>query len=325
MATLREFLAVLATDSDQLAAFIRNPEEATQAAELEPTDRSALLSSVPSEIWPLLLGQEAAARSVKPEAVQGSLTVIGTGIRTVGQLTLEAIAWMKEADALLYVVGDPVAEEVMQRLNPEGAVSLGGYYSEGLHRRLTYDAMVAHILSCVRAGQTTCAAFYGHPGVFAYPSHEAIRQARREGYTARMLPGVSAEDCLFADLGVDPAVCGCQSYEATDFLVNNRMIDTSSQVILWQIGVVGDATYQRASYNLSALPYLVHRLLQFYTPAHDAYIYEAALLPRADPVIRRVPIGALNEHQVTATSTLYIPPERGSVSNAQLVATLGLG
>jgi hypothetical protein len=37
-----------------------------------------------------------------------------------------------------------------------------------------------------------------------------------------MLPGISAEDCLFADLGIDPGIYGCQSYEATDFLANGR-------------------------------------------------------------------------------------------------------
>ena len=48
-----------------------------------------------------------------------------------------------------------------------------------------------------------------------------------------MLPGISSEDCLFADLGVDPGVSGCQSYEATDFLMNAPIIDSSTQLILW--------------------------------------------------------------------------------------------
>jgi hypothetical protein len=39
-----------------------------------------------------------------------------------------------------------------------------------------------------------------------------------------MLPAVSAEDCLFADLGVDPGAAGCQSHEAADFLI----LDTRS-------------------------------------------------------------------------------------------------
>src|SRR3546814_12671609 len=34
--------------------------------------------------------------------------------------------------------------------------------------------------------------------------HKAIAQARAEGLEAHMEAGVSAEDCLYADLGIDP-------------------------------------------------------------------------------------------------------------------------
>ena len=76
------------------------------------------------------------------------------------------------------------------------------------------DAIVAE----VELGKTVCAVFYGHPGVFARPSHLAIERTRALGHRAEMLPAVSAEDCLFADLGVDPGD-GCQSFEATNFVV----------------------------------------------------------------------------------------------------------
>ena len=58
-----------------------------------------------------------------------------------------------------------------------------------------------------------------------------------------MLPGISAEDCLFADLGVDPAEAGCQSYEATRFLERRPAIEPRAALILWQIGVVGSANH----------------------------------------------------------------------------------
>src|SRR5438874_423683 len=175
---------------------------------------------------------------------------------------------MEIADSLLYVFADPVAEAVIKHLNPTGADSLARYYEEGKLRIHTYNAMVEHILRCVRAGNKTVAAFYGHPGVFAYPSHESIRRAKSEGFPARMLPGISSEDCLFADLGVDPGINGCQSYEATDFLVNGRRIDPSSSVVLWQIGVVGDGTFKTNGYDLSAMPLLIERLCQYYPMNH---------------------------------------------------------
>jgi len=52
--------------------------------------------------------------------------------------------------------------------------------------------MVERTVTFVRWGLNVCAVFYGHPGVFADPAHNAIRLARREGFRALMLPGISA-------------------------------------------------------------------------------------------------------------------------------------
>jgi hypothetical protein len=241
---------------------------------------------------------------------KGSLVLVGTGIKVVGQLTLEAVAWMRRADKLLYVVADAVAEETIRSLNPAGAESMHGFYADGKNRLDTYRQMVERMMSCVRGGLLTCAAFYGHPGVFVYPSHEAMRQARAEGYPARMLPGISAEDCLFADLGIDPAIAGCQAYEATDFLLGQRRIEPASSLILWQVGVVGNWTYQQRGYELNAMPLLLERLLQHYPPEHEVYIYEAAIFPGCEPVIRRVPLIYLGQSGLSAISTLYLPPSQ---------------
>jgi hypothetical protein len=237
-----------------------------------------------------------------------SLIVVGTGIRTVGHMTVESIAWLQEADKVLYVVGDPIAESVIKELNPQGAESLTPMYAEGKPRIQTYNEMIDRTLECVRHNLLTCLACYGHPGVFVYPSHESIRRARAEGYEARMLPGISAEDCLFADLGVDPATCGCQSYEATDFLASDRRIDPSSSVILWQIGVVGDSTFKHGAYDVSALPLLIERLLRDYPPTHVVYLYEAAIFPGCEPTIYPVQIQSLGLVPLSAGYTLYIPP-----------------
>jgi uncharacterized protein YabN with tetrapyrrole methylase and pyrophosphatase domain len=249
------------------------------------------------------------------------LVIVGTGIRTTGQLTLESIAWMERADKLYYVVGDPVAVEVIHQLNPT-AESLAVLYGEGKPRIDTYNQMIETILASVRSGKRTVGAFYGHPGVFAYPSHESVRRAKAEGYRARMLPGISAEDCLFADLNVDPAQNGCQSYEATDFMLNNRVIDNSSQVILWQIGVVGDWTFKRNGYDLSALPLLMERLYQYYPPNHAVTVYEASTILGAEPVIKTVPLCMLPLTGLSAASTLYIPPARASTADPVLVGRM---
>ena len=189
----------------------------------------------------------------------GSLTVVGTGIRAIGQLTVEALAAMAEAEALLHVIGEPMQEEALQAINP-AAETMTGYYVDGMERSSTYEAMVQRVLGEVTAGKRTVAAFYGHPGVFTYPSHESVRRARAAGFPARMLPAVSAEDCLFADLGIDPGD-GCQSYEATDLLYRDRPFDPRAHLVLWQVGTLGNWTYESGGYDLQTFPMLVRKLL----------------------------------------------------------------
>ena len=238
-----------------------------------------------------------------------SLIVVGTGIRVIGQMTTESIAWIKISEKVLYLVHDPTAGDVLRQLNPS-AESLAGFYAEGKPRRQSLVEMVQRVMACVRSGKRTCLVTYGHPGVFCWPGHEAIRQARSEGYTARMLPGVSSEDCLFADLGLDPATNGCQSYEAVDFLENGRQIDSSSLLILWQIGVMGDPSFRPKGYDLSRLPLLLERLCRFYGPNHKAIVYQAALHWGGEPHIKRVLLGQLAKARLSSTMTLCIPPVR---------------
>lgn len=252
------------------------------------------------------------------------LVVVGTGIRTIGQMTMETLAWIKKADRVLYIISDPIAEELIKTLNPKGAESLQPFYGENKPRIETYHQMIDRTLEYVRAGDMVCLAAYGHPGVFAYPTHESVRRARAEGFKARMLPGISAEDCLFADLNVDPAMAGCQSYEATDFLINGRTIDPSSNVILWQIGVLGDTTFKPYVYDVKGMPQLIQKLYTFYSPYQDVYIYEAPLFPGVEPVIRKVPLYWLPNAGTTAISTLYIPPGAPPRIDLALSEALGL-
>ncbi len=194
---------------------------------------------------------------------EGSLYIVGTGIQAAGQLTIEARAHIEQAEKLFYLVAHATTEYQLQKLNAT-AESLHPLYETGKERFASYMEMVDRILGEVKGGARVCVAFYGHPGVFAYPGHEAIRQAREEGYVAKMLPGISAEDCLFAELGVDPAAAGCQSFEATHFLLFKRRFDPHCSLVLWQIGVIGDMTFQGAGYDSRGLSSYV---IQTFSPA----------------------------------------------------------
>jgi siroheme synthase len=236
------------------------------------------------------------------------LTIVGTGIAAPGQVTVEVRSAILYAEVVFSLLADPLSRAWLTELRPD-AIDLSEEYAAGRPRLETYRRIVDRILGPARSGKRVCAAFYGHPGVFAIPAHEAIRTARREGISARMLPGISAEDCLIADLGVDPGTAGCQSFEATDFLVRRRRFDPTAGLILWQVGVIAVEDHRdELLWNCDGLRVLVEVLLESYPPDHEVVVYEATTLPLFGPKVVQVRLEELPLAPVTALSTLWIRP-----------------
>src|SRR5262249_51960406 len=189
------------------------------------------------------------------------------------------------------LASDPLTEHWIRQQRAD-AESLHSSYRVAKPRRDTYAEIVERLLAPCLAGLRVCALYYGHPGVAVYAGHEAIRRARSEGCEARMLPGVSAEACLYADLGVDPVARGCVSREATDFVLCDRPADPSLDLILWQAGLIGHLDYQE-TFGTEGLPVLVERLLETHPADHVLTIYEAPSFAVARPRIDRVSVAEL--------------------------------
>jgi uncharacterized protein YabN with tetrapyrrole methylase and pyrophosphatase domain len=213
---------------------------------------------------------------------------------------------LETADDVRYLVADPLTRAWLERLRPD-ARSLLHHYKKGRRRRDVYEAITVEIVGAVRGGGAVCAAFYGHPGIFVDPSHEAMRRVRAEGLPARMLPAVSAEDCLLADLGIDPASRGLQSYEATDFLLYGREIDASAALILWQVGVVAQ-WHVTGGTGIDGLRLLAEHLQKRYPADHEVTLYEASPFPVCGPLVETTPLSALGDVEPPALATLYVPP-----------------
>ncbi len=240
---------------------------------------------------------------------RGSLVCVGVGMTLGSHITPLARSYIEKADVVFTALSDGIIELWLAKMNSD-VRSFQPLYKEGKSRADTYREMVEAMLTEVRAGKQVCGAFYGHPGVFASPPHKAIAIARAEGYSAHMEPGVSAEDCLYADLGVDPGGFGCQHYEASQFMFYRRRVDPSAYLILWQIGVAGDQSFARFSTNSQYRQVLVEVLARDYDLTHEVILYKAATLPTHKPSIQRLLLGELPGATVDMHSTLVIPPAR---------------
>ena len=253
---------------------------------------------------------------------RGALAVVGTGMRLGLQLTAEARDEIEQADEVLYVAADPTAEAWLASLNPRTR-SLATHYRPGIPRRLIYEEMVEEILGSVRSGKAVCAVFYGHPGVYVQPSHEAVRRAREEGYEARMLPAVSAEDCLVADLGIDPGERGWQSWDATGFLLHGVRPDPTAGLVLWQVDGIGKLDWDLDA-DPRGLEALADVLGELYPPEHELVFYRASIYPILDGEATRVRLDELAALGSPAAPTLYVPPLPPRPVDPAMAARLGL-
>lgn len=240
------------------------------------------------------------------------LTVVGTGYGVAGQMTPETRSVLQQSDRLFYLVTDPATAAWLREIHP-AAESLHDCYREGESGWASSHEMAARIVAPLLAegGQalSVCAAFTGHPAIALHTTHEALRRARAAGHRARMLPGISFEDCLVADVGVDPGATGRSLFEATDFLVRPRPVDTGAALVLIQVGAIGDRAYRAGTGpSRAGLELLQEALLRHYPAGHEVVIYETPQIPLAEPILVRLPVGELANGPVRVASTLYVPP-----------------
>ena len=238
----------------------------------------------------------------------GRLTVVGLGIGLSAHVTYEAQQALRHADRVFHLAGEVVQGLWVQQQNPQ-ATALDDCYAEGTARKDTYAEMTRRIIQAVREGHHVVAAFYGHPGIGVDAAHAAIAQARAEGFEATMQPGVSAGDCLVADLGIDPFTTGWQAHEAWRFVESRPRFEPTCPLVLWQIGLVYQSSINfDAKPNRRGLRAITATLLETYASTHEVVLYEASPYPITSSRLEHLPLSALPKADVNFGTTLYVPP-----------------
>ncbi|TPG69076.1 hypothetical protein EEL31_11410 [Brevibacillus laterosporus] len=262
----------------------------------------------------------------KKDSKRGNLIILGSGIASVG-FTRDAETYIRAADAVFYVVTDPVTEVWVCSLRPD-AYDLSTLYNDNKPRYYTYMQMTEAMLYDVRQGKTVVGIFYGHPGIFALSTHRAITIARREGHHAVMKPGISALDCLCADLGVDPSYPGMQTMEATDMLLRGKKPDTTQHVILWQVGLIGIADFRRRGFINKNFNIFIEFLQDVYGEDYSITHYVASSYPTLAPLIQTYTLRELLhqdvQSKVQSMSTFYLPPKDSTECHVETAIQLGM-
>jgi len=239
--------------------------------------------------------------------MQGSLVCVGTGMLLGGHISPISTSYIAQADVIFSLMSTGISERWVEEMHDD-VRSLQPYYQEGKNRNITYNEMVEAILTEVRAGHKVVAVFYGHPGVFACVSHRAVKSAKQENLPAHIEAGISAEDCLYADLSIDPGKTGCINYEASQFMFYQRNIDPAAHLILWQVGFAGDKSLAKYSTGSAYRQVLVDLLLETYPSDHQVILYQAKVLPIDTMRAEHIALADLVDAELFMHTTLVIPP-----------------
>lgn len=137
-----------------------------------------------------------------------------------------------------------------------------------------------------------------------------------------MLPGISAEDCLYAHLGIDPGKVGNQNFEASQFMFYQRKIDPSAYLVLWQVGIAGDKSIKRFHTSKAYRQILVELLNKYYPLKHKVVLYECPTIAIDLPRIEWIELQDFVDADISLITTMLLPPSEKMQKNQTILARL---
>lgn len=237
-----------------------------------------------------------------------SIYLVSLGIRGYLQITKEAEQVLALCKEVLYVHPEPGVDDFLRTLCPN-LTDLYKFYAEGKKRNATYREMADAVISAAQTNAPVAFTTYGHVGVYCKPAQLIRATAQAMDMGVKMLPGVSAFDTLFADLGFDPCENGLQAFEASDIVQRQRPLHPDVALLVWQPGVVGSAVFTREQADPNQVLRLKAHLMQFFPADHLVTVATSAMNPIVAAKLTTVRLCDLESvgEQMHASSTLYVP------------------
>lgn len=251
-----------------------------------------------------------------------NLIVVGLGIKFFAHLTKEAETVLRKSDKVLYLTNDDHYESFIHDINP-ASESLESIYFSCASRAHAYQAIQTKILSELQIGKTLCFAIYGHPTFFVQTVPDLYEHTKRLGLSMKVLPAVSAMDCMLADLCINPGDRDMQIFDATNILVYKKQLDWSSHIFIYQLGAVGESSHLREPHMLARrTKFFCDYLAKQVKGDPKVVIYEASQLPKRSSVVTRSTLKTLYLHPISPIATIYIPPVEQRPKQADVIDAL---
>ena len=245
--------------------------------------------------------------------VSGSLACIGLGVLFDAHLTPATRRRIARSDVIFAEDLHAASFLALNDLHNDVRSLSSKALAESSARPID-DGIVELVLEEIRQGKHVCVAFLGHPSCGASRAHMLIRAAHQEGFPASFEPAISIEDCIYADLGIDPGKFGCQQYDVSQIMLYRRSIDTSAYLLLWRFGAEDMRPEPRRKLLLEVLAReypLDHQVFAYVPPTMDA---PAEFTTWA--------IGSLERIEACPLTAIIIPPAADLLPDKEIRARL---
>lgn len=242
------------------------------------------------------------------DAQKNTLYIAGSGIKTLAHLTQECKKLINTCDKVLYLLNEPLAKEYILS-KTKNSLDLNEIYFSEDSRKAVYNKITTRIITELKQCSTLGVICYGHPFFCADPFLHAAKIATNDGYNVVVFPGISAIDCMFSDLLIDPTTNGLQLYEASHLINSNKTVERLSDLIVLQVGFVNVKNHPHLESSASGFVELCHYLQSIYEPGHECYVYEASLYPSIKPRVEKIRLDKLHSCNVTTLTSIYLPAQ----------------
>jgi uncharacterized protein YabN with tetrapyrrole methylase and pyrophosphatase domain len=237
--------------------------------------------------------------------------IIGAGIRGRRQLTLEALAHLQRAGAVLFFPQAGITEAwLTQVLGVPEAVDLTPYYSDGGRDRDNYSLIADVVANAARRVGTVCMLMPGHPRFGMTMTTMLDGDPRFADIAVRTVEGVSSFDTMLCDLRRDPLTHGSLAVDANRLLYYEIVLDPRVDTYVYHVCSVGtQATNWRNPQRANRLELLQRYLAQYFPADHVAILIESRGDSGLPPRLVRSPLDRLTEAlpTITFSTTLFVP------------------
>ncbi len=239
------------------------------------------------------------------------ICVVGQGIRSTEQITLEALSALKSAKKILYLSLDSFQVKLfLQEWELTEAEDIKNLYEDSALDQANYLRLLEKIKNEIEVHSDVALLIPGHPRIGVTLVTWLENEKDKLNIDLKVLPGISSFDTMINDLALDPLEHGTQILDANRILLFNYQLEVSLDTFIYHVCSVGCSQTHLSDASLSnRLDLLQEALLNVYPSHHKLKLISSSIKSQGQAQIVECDLIDLknNLNRIHFGTTLYVP------------------